>query len=191
MLVQEAFRTLKFLVSTMIEKHGIGELSKHFIIRKNIFFGVQILRKVRQDNGESRSEIIEKNIWLLSAIIFIVILLGGIYLRLDKVNMDCVKKVEVCFQYGNTNAINQLSDREVASVKTIFNGKKLYKDNLSCGFSEAVSIKFDDEHTFCIARDTCPIVYWEEKNRYIRLTEDEKTQLYNLLEPYGFIFPCV
>ncbi len=191
MLVQEAFRTLKFLVSTMLEKHGIGELSKHFIIRKNIFFGVQILRKVRQDNGESRSEIIEKNIWLLSAIIFIVILLGGIYLRLDKVNMDSVKKVEVCFQYGNTNAINQLSDREVASVKTIFNGKKLYKDNLSCGFSEAVSIKFDDEHTFCIARDTCPIVYWEEKNRYIRLTEDEKTQLYNLLEPYGFIFPCV
>ena len=191
MLVQEAFRTLKFLVSTMLEKHGIGELSKHFIIRKNIFFGVQILRKVRQDNGESRSEIIEKNIWLLSAIIFIVILLGGIYLRLDKVNMDSVKKVEICFQYGNTNAINQLSDREVASVKTIFNGKKLYKDNLSCGFSEAVSIKFDDEHTFCIARDTCPIVYWEEKNRYIRLTEDEKTQLYNLLEPYGFIFPCV
>lgn len=191
MLVQEAFRTLKFLVSTMLEKHGIGELSKHFIIRKNIFFGVQILRKVRQDNGESRSEIIEKNIWLLSAIIFIVILLGGIYLRLDKVNMDSVKKVDVCFQYGNTNAINQLSDREVASVKTIFNGKKLYKDNLSCGFSEAVSIKFDDEHTFCIARDTCPIVYWEEKNRYIRLTEDEKTQLYNLLEPYGFIFPCV
>lgn len=191
MFVQEAFRTLKFLVSTMLEKHGIGELSKHFIIRKNIFFGVQILRKVRQDNGESRSEIIEKNIWLLSAIIFIVILLGGIYLRLDKVNMDSVKKVEVCFQYGNTNAINQLSDREVASVKTIFNGKKLYKDNLSCGFSEAVSIKFDDEHTFCIARDTCPIVYWEEKNRYIRLTEDEKTQLYNLLEPYGFIFPCV
>ena len=191
MLVQEAFRTLKFLVGTMLEKHGIGELSKHFIIRKNIFFGVQILRKVRQDNGESRSEIIEKNIWLLSAIIFIVILLGGIYLRLDKVNMDSVKKVEVCFQYGNTNAINQLSDREVASVKTIFNGKKLYKDNLSCGFSEAVSIKFDDEHTFCIARDTCPIVYWEEKNRYIRLTEDEKTQWYNLLEPYGFIFPCV
>lgn len=112
-------------------------------------------------------------------------------MRLDKVNMDSVKKVEVCFQYGNTNAINQLSDREVASVKTIFNGKKLYKDNLSCGFSEAVSIKFDDEHTFCIARDTCPIVYWEEKNRYIRLAEDEKTQLYNLLEPYGFIFPCV
>ena len=128
----------------------------------------------------------------MSAIIFIVVLLlGVIYLRLDKVNMDFAKKAEVYFQYRDTDAINQLSDKEVGSVKTIFNEKKLYKDNLSCGFSEAVSIKFDDEQTFCIARDTCPIVYWKEKNRYVRLTEDEKVQLYNLLEPYGFIFPCV
>ena len=130
--------------------------------------------------------------WLLSAIfIFVVLLLGVIHLRLDKVNMDFAKKAEVCFQHGDTDAINQLSDKEMESVKTIFNGKKLYKDNLSCGFSEAVSIKFDDEHTFCIARETCPIIYWKEKNRYIRLTENEKTQLYNILELYGFIFPCV
>ena len=136
--------------------------------------------------------LLKKVIWLLSAIIFIVVLLlGVIYLRLDKVNMDFAKKAEVYFQYRDTDAINQLSDKEMESVKTIFNGKKLYKDNLSCGFSEAVSIKFDDEQTFCIARDTCPIVYWKEKNRYVRLTEDEKAQLYNLLEPYGFIFPCV
>ena len=134
----------------------------------------------------------KKAIWILSTIIvFVVILLGVIYLRQDKVNLDLVKKAEVYFQYGNTDTINQLSNNEMESVKTILNGKKLYKDNLSCGFSEAVSIKFDDEHTFCIARDTCPIIYWKEKNRYIRLTENEKTQLYNILEPYGFIFPCV
>ena len=134
----------------------------------------------------------KKAIWILSTIIVIVvILLGVICLRQDKVNLDLVKKAEVYFQYGNTDAINQLSNNEMESVKTILNGKKLYKDNLSCGFSEAVSIKFDDEHTFCIARDTCPIIYWKEKNRYVRLTEDEKAQLYNLLEPYGFIFPCV
>lgn len=134
----------------------------------------------------------KKAIWILSTIIVIVvILLGVIYLRQDKVNLYLVKKDEVYFQYGNTDTINQLSNNEMESVKTILNGKKLYKDNLSCGFSEAVSIKFDDEHTFCIARDTCPIIYWKEKNRYIRLTENEKTQLYNILEPYGFIFPCV
>lgn len=106
----------------------------------------------------------KKTIWLLGAIILIsTISLGAIYLRFDKVNMDFVKKAEVCFQYGNTDAINQLSDKEVEFVKTIFNEKRLYKDNLSCGFSETVSIKFDDAQTFCIARDTCPIVYWKEK----------------------------
>ena len=134
----------------------------------------------------------KKTIWILSAIILIsVILLGVIYLRHDIVNMDFVKEADVCFQYGNTGATNHLSDKEIESVKTIFNGKKMYKDNPSCGFSEAISIKFNDEQTFCIARDTCPIVYWKEKERYIRLSEDEKTQLYDLLEQYGFFFPCV
>ena len=138
------------------------------------------------------AEIMKKAGWILSIIIVIVvILLGVIYLRQDKVDLELVKKADVYFQYGYTDAINQLSNNEMESVKTILNGKKLYKDKLSCGFSEAVSIKFDDKHTFCIARDTCPIIYWKEKNRYIRLTENEKTQLYNLLEPYGFIFPCV
>ena len=133
----------------------------------------------------------KKTIWVLSAIILVVTLLGVIYLRQNKVNMNMTKKAEVYFQYGDTEALNQLNDRELEAVKAIFDGKKLYKDNPSCGFSEAVSIKFDDERTFCIARDTCPIIYWEEKNRYIRLTENEKNQLYNLLEPYSFIFPCV
>lgn len=133
-----------------------------------------------------------KTLWILSAIILIVvILLAVIYLRHDKVNMNLVKKAEACFQYENTDEISQLSDKDMESVKTIFNGKKLYKDNLSCGFSETVSIKFDDELTFCIAKDTCPIIYWKEKNEYIKLTENEKTQLYNLLKPYGFNFPCV
>ncbi len=133
-----------------------------------------------------------KTLWILSAIILIVvILLAVIYLRHDKVNMNLVKKAEACFQYENIDEISQLSDKDMESVKTIFNGKKLYKDNLSCGFSETVSIKFDDELTFCIAKDTCPIIYLKEKNEYIKLTENEKTQLYNLLKPYGFNFPCV
>ena len=105
--------------------------------------------------------------------------------------MNLVKKAEACFQYENIDEISQLSDKDMESVKTIFNGKKLYKDNLSCGFSETVSIKFDDELTFCIAKDTCTIIYLKEKNEYIKLTENEKTQLYNLLKPYGFNFPCV
>ena len=134
----------------------------------------------------------KKVVLIMSAVLLVaVVLLGMICMRSDKVDIDFAKIAVVYFQYKDTDAINQLRDNEMASVKTIFNGKKLYNDNPSCGFSEAVSIKFDDEQTFCIARDTCPIVYWKEKNKYFGRTEDEKTQLYNLLEPYSFIFPCV
>lgn len=128
---------------------------------------------------------------MCTIILIVVICLGVICLRFNKVNMEFVKEGEVCFSYGNTDTLHHLSNIEVESLKAIFNGKKMYKDNLSCGFSEAVSIKFNKEQTFYIARDTCPIVYWKEENRYIKITEDEKTQLYNLLEPHGFFFPCV
>lgn len=46
------FRTLKYLVNTMQERHGTGELSKHCIIKKDTFFEAQLLPKVQQDNGK-------------------------------------------------------------------------------------------------------------------------------------------
>ena len=42
----------------------------------------------------------------------------------------------------------------------------------------------EDTHAFKKMSD-------EEKDEYIKLGEDEKTQLYDLLKPFGFLFPCV
>ena len=133
----------------------------------------------------------KKRFWLLVAsILTIAVFVGVIYLRVNRVNMEFAKEVEVCFIYGDTDTLCRLGDEELESLKAVFNGKKMYQDNLSCGFSEAISIKFNKAQTFCIARDTCPIVYWKEEDRYIKLSEEEKIQLYHLLEPYGFFFPC-
>lgn len=141
---------------------------------------------------KARVRTLKKSVWICGAIILVVVVLSGvIYLRNGKVNMDLVKSAEACFQYGDTDAKSQLSDKELEAVKAIFNGKKLHKDTPNCCFSEAACIKFDDGRTFCIAQDTCPIVCWKEKNKYIELTENEKNQLYKLLEPYGFTFPCL
>lgn len=133
----------------------------------------------------------KKNIWLLCAILIIAGLIGVSCLCTNKVSMDNVKKIEACFKYENVNTLCYLNDKETEAIKAIFNGKKMYKDNLSCGFNESVSLKFDKEQTFCIAQDSCPIIYWKEKDRYIKLSKNEKIQLYELLEPYGFFFPCV
>ena len=92
MLAQEAFHTLKFLVSTMLEKRGTGELSKHFIIKNVTFFGVQILRKVRQDNGENGGEIIEKSIaWDESKFVVTV--------------LEEVKECQTCAQIENAKIL--------------------------------------------------------------------------------------
>lgn len=40
-------------------------------------------------------------------------------------------------------------------------------------------------------RDTCPILYCKEEDRYLKLSEAEKSRLYELPEPYGVFFPCV
>lgn len=137
--------------------------------------------------------VLKKIIWLLVVLILmsIAIILGVFYSRANRLNMEFAKEAEVCFIYGDTNVLTQLNDKELELIKALLNSKRMYKDNLSCGFSEDASIRFNKSQTFCIACDTCPIIYWKEKDRYIKLTEDEKSQLYNLLEAYGCFFPCV
>ena len=105
--------------------------------------------------------------------------------------MAFVKDADICFVYGDIDEIYSLEDSELNTLIDIFDGKKMHMDNPSCGFNEDISIKFNGEQTFCIARDACPIVYWKEANRYIMISEEEKEQLYGLFEAHGFFFPCI
>lgn len=134
----------------------------------------------------------KKNIIIFIIIIVIIIcVVNGLRYISNRVNMNCVNYGVTTFIYEENDYIHELNDEDVEIIKTIFNGKKLSADNLSCGFSEDVSIILNNEMTLCIAQDTCPIVFWKEKNKYIRLSESEKMQLYDILKPYGFYFPCV
>lgn len=124
--------------------------------------------------------------------VFVLIGVIGMFgLQNNKLNTAEVKQAEVCFIYENINVSHYIGAEELERLKIIVDGKKLYRDNPSCGFSENISIKFGREKTFCVARDGCPIIYWKEKNRYIELSEEEKIKIYNILEKYGFFFPCV
>ena len=119
------------------------------------------------------------------------VVLGIMYISIRKTNMEFAKEAEVCFIYGEVVVSENLDDKEVEMLKEIFDDKRMYKDTPSCGFSGDISVRFNQSQTFCVARDTCPIVYWVEEDRYITLTEEEKLLLYDLLEPYGFEFPCI
>ena len=89
----------------------------------------------------------------------------------------------------NDKKINiNLNAQESRIIKDMFNNKRLYKDNPSCGFSENVSISFG-KTTFCIACDSCPIVKLEDK--YFKISKQDRKILNKIFGEYGAFFPCV
>ena len=133
----------------------------------------------------------KKVLVLVTSIAIIAVFCFAFNMFTNRVDMDFATEAEACFVYEDADVLQPLSAEELQSVKAIFDGKKMYKDNPSCGFSEDISIIFNKSQTFCLARDNCAIVYWQEEDKYIKLSEEEQAQLYDLLEVYGFIFPCV
>lgn len=149
-----------------------------------------LLLEVPLDNGK---EVILKN-KLFSALFFVivVILTTLVWICIDKhlTKMDFANEGIAVFIYEDTDSTQMLSKDDVIFIKNIFDGKLLYKDSPACGFTENISIIFNNSQTFCIACDTCPLIYWKEKDMYFRLSETEREQLCEKLKSYGFFFPC-
>lgn len=94
------------------------------------------------------------------------------------------------FNYGDKDIEMEMSENDYKVVAEVLNGKELIEDVLECSFDENISIVIDDNH-YCIARDTCGIVYVKEEDKYLNLSEEENNRLRELLESYGFTFPCL
>lgn len=125
-------------------------------------------------------------------IIFIVIL--GIVLNMflfSKINMDFANEGIAIFKYEDKNISQTISSNDFEKICDLFNNKKLYSDNLSCGFSNDISILINGSEQFSFARDSCPIIYWKNKNKCFKLSSQEYTVLIEILGNYGFVFPCL
>ena len=118
-------------------------------------------------------------------------ILGFMYLRMNLVNIDNVNKGEAIFIHNDVSISHVLTDEEVKIFKEVFKYKLLYHDNPSCGFTDNISVRFDEALTFCFACDNCNGIYWKEKKKYFDLSDNEKIILHHMLEKYGFFWPCV
>ena len=107
------------------------------------------------------------------------------------VSMDFTKEGVAVFKYGDADVSEKLTEQELSQIMSIFDGKDLYSDRPSCGFSKSISVRINASQTFCFACDTCPIIYWAEKGKYFNITEEEQEKLYEILDAHGFSFPCV
>lgn len=125
-------------------------------------------------------------------LLIILVIGGGIWFLTGRVDMNNINNGKVIFKYVDKNILTDLSEKDLNTIKDIFNNKKLWKGNLSCGFTEDVAILLNDgSQVYCIACDTCPFIYYKNKDKYFTLTDEENTIIRNLLEKYGFHFPCV
>lgn len=98
---------------------------------------------------------------------------------------------ETVFDYNGKTIADKLTDEDLETITYMFNNKRMFSDTPSCGFSENIAIIFDETDYFCIACDSCPIVYFKNENLFFKLTENENTVLKKILIKYGFEFPCV
>ena len=135
----------------------------------------------------------KKVLILLSALIVLcgLVICCLFVINREQTDMGFAEKGETVFVYNTTNRRETLSDEDFDRIIGIFEGKKLYRDDPSCGFTADIAVKFNGAENFCIARDTCPIVYVESKDKYFKLSEKEYSELVGILSKYGFSFPCV
>lgn len=106
------------------------------------------------------------------------------------VKIDTNEKAVARFAYGDKDIETGFASEDFKEIAVMFEGKSLYKDSPSCSFDENIAIVIGDDH-FCIANDTCGVVYFKEKDKYFSLTDEENEKLRDMLMDYGFTFPCV
>ena len=100
------------------------------------------------------------------------------------------EEIVAVFKYDDANITKTLSGTDADMVRKIFNGKNLFSDYPSCGFSEDVALVIDG-NIYCIACDTCGTIYDVKKDKYFNLSDEENEALRNMLCEYGFRFPCL
>lgn len=108
-----------------------------------------------------------------------------------RVRLSDIDKAEIRYNYETVSVNESLTKEETELITDVFENNFLYSDNPSCGFSQDISIVMDDDKTFCIARDTCGIIYWKEKDKYFKVSDEDIEKVHKIFENHGGKFPCV
>ena len=120
----------------------------------------------------------------------LLLLVGGRYLFslfTPKTKIEA-NNAKIIYIFNDHNINQLLSNNESKIIKDILNNKKLYSDNPSCGFSENISICFDNL-VFCLACDNCAIIKFGDK--FFKISETDREKINKIIENYGGSFPCL
>ena len=125
----------------------------------------------------------------------VVLVLVVVFACFDMVRLGSVTSGTATFIDGEKDVHDTLSYEELTLVTSAVNHHFLYWDNPSCGFSEEVSVTLTDSNgemqVFCFAMDTCSKIYWQNKGRYVWVSDKKYREVIDMLRTHGFYFPCV
>lgn len=112
-----------------------------------------------------------------------------------RLDTDRYSRAVAIFEYEDSNIHEGIIKSDCEDIARLLENKQLHKGKDTCGFSDVISVVFktenDERMTFCIARDTCGVIYIKELDRYIHLSNDEMKKLRSILDDYGMYFPCI
>lgn len=131
----------------------------------------------------------KKKIIIFASIIIVIVGIISFNLIFEKVNISSDDAILI-YKYDNKNIKQELNKDDSALLKSILNNKRSYHDNPSCGFTEDVSIKFNNM-VFCMACDNCSVVRLNNTSKYISISKEDRKKIEKIFNKYGGTFPCV
>ena len=124
--------------------------------------------------------------------IVILCLIGALLLGLCACVRVSVREdaaVTLHFHCRDVSVDVPLSETEAAQLRDIVDGKALFFDTPSCGFTKDVSFIVNGR-TFCPACDKCCYVRDGTSGNYLKLSQAERDLLEQIFEQHGGFFPC-
>ena len=96
--------------------------------------------------------------------------------------------VRICYDRENVSFDLELSQEEASIVLSVLNGKRRDLDmtvtGAGCGFGREQSIIID-ESTYCIAQDSCGVIWEDGTDNYYVVSDQEMDQLKEIFKAYG------
>ena len=137
----------------------------------------------------------KSNKWILFASIGLIAFIALMvwWFSMD-INSNFATEVFLEFHYEDISISVTITDEnDILILKQILSGRP-FRDSPSCGFSTAISITMTNGRKsimFCPANDGCPLLRIGTSDRYIRISDEAKARLNEVLERYGMFFPCI
>ena len=109
--------------------------------------------------------------------------------------IDSSFATEILLEYRNVDkniSARVADERDILKLKQILSGHP-FKDSPACGFSSDISITVTNDKksiVFYPACDGCPLLRINDSDKYIRITEEARINLNEILGMYDMTFPC-